>query len=113
MLLAHVGGSVLWVFSTVLLQMEVPDQFRGRAFAADLARVTLLSSRSSDWTGRQFDHAGWSPRALLLVLGLPFFIPGAWWTIRQSRGRDEPSHAPEHADATISSEEQVLEGRVG
>src|SRR5262249_60728522 len=33
-LFAHVGGSILWVFSTVLLQMEVPDRFRGRVFAA-------------------------------------------------------------------------------
>jgi MFS family permease len=33
-LFAHFGGSVLWVFSTVLLQLEVPDRFRGRVFAA-------------------------------------------------------------------------------
>jgi hypothetical protein len=25
--LAHFGGSILWVFSTVLLQLEVPDRF--------------------------------------------------------------------------------------
>ena len=41
---AHFGGSILWVFSTVLLQMEVPDRFRGRVFAAELALVTLMSS---------------------------------------------------------------------
>ena len=35
-LFAHVGGSILWVFSTVLLQMEVPDRFRGRVFSAEL-----------------------------------------------------------------------------
>src|SRR5439155_18703126 len=39
-LCAHFGGSILWVFSTVLLQMEVPDRFRGRVFAAELALVT-------------------------------------------------------------------------
>src|SRR5262249_26133442 len=49
-LLAHFGGSVLWVFSTVLLQMEVPDRFRGRVFAAELAFVTLVTSLSSYWT---------------------------------------------------------------
>ncbi|OFW12401.1 MAG: hypothetical protein A3F69_03535 [Acidobacteria bacterium RIFCSPLOWO2_12_FULL_66_10] len=112
-LLAHCGGSILWVFSTVLLQMEVPDQFRGRVFAAELALVTLMSSLSSYWTGRQLDHAGWSPRALSLALGLMFFIPGTLWMIIQSRWRDAPSHALEHADATMSSEEEVLEGRVG
>ena len=41
MLLAHFGGAILWVFSTVLLQLEVPDRFRGRVFAAELALVTL------------------------------------------------------------------------
>ena len=46
-LCAHFGGSILWVFSTVLLQLEVPDRFRGRVFAAELALVTLLSSISS------------------------------------------------------------------
>src|SRR5580704_621038 len=61
-LFAHFGGSILWVFSTVLLQMEVPDRFRGRVFAAELALVTLSSSASSYWTGYQLDHAGWSPR---------------------------------------------------
>ena len=50
-LCAHFGGSILWVFSTVLLQMEVPDRFRGRVFAAELALVTLMSSASSYWTG--------------------------------------------------------------
>jgi MFS family permease len=112
-LFAHFGGSVLWVFSTVLLQMEVPDQFRGRVFAAELALVTLLSSLSSYWTGRQLDHAGWSPRELSLALGLMFFIPGTLWMIVQSRWRDAPSHVLEHADATMSSEAEVLEGRVG
>ncbi len=36
--LAHTGGSILWVFSTVLLQRGVEDSFRGRVFAAELAR---------------------------------------------------------------------------
>jgi hypothetical protein len=44
---AHFGGAVLWVFSTVLLQIEVPDRFRGRVFAAELALVTLTSSTIS------------------------------------------------------------------
>ena len=52
------------MFSTVLLQLEVPDRFRGRVFAAELALVTLTSSASSYWTGYQLDRAGWSPRTL-------------------------------------------------
>src|SRR5436309_2947187 len=33
LLAAHMGGSITWVFSTVLLQLEVPGALRGRRFA--------------------------------------------------------------------------------
>ena len=87
-LLAHFGGSILWVFSTVLLQMEVPDRFRGRVFATELALVTLMSSASSYWTGHQLDRAGWSPRTLALALGVMFCVPGGLWLLIQSRWQD-------------------------
>ena len=70
------AASILWVFSTVLLQIEVPDRFRGRVFAAELALVTLLSSVSSYWTGYELDRAGWSPRRLAFALGVMFCVPG-------------------------------------
>jgi MFS family permease len=89
-LCAHFGGSILWVFSTVLLQMEVPDRFRGRVFATELALVTLMSSASSYWTGRQLDRAGWSPRTLAFSLGAMFCVPGLLWLWIQSRWRDTP-----------------------
>jgi MFS family permease len=110
-LFAHFGGSILWVFSTVLLQLEVPDRFRGRVFAAELALVTLMSSASSYWTGRQLDRAGWSPRALAFALGAMFCVPGVLWLIIQSRWKEG---APEgDANATATAEEEILEGRVG
>ncbi len=78
-LCAHVGGSILWVFSTVLLQMEVPDRFRGRVFSAELAMVTLVTSLSSYYTAYELDHAGRSPQLLSFALGTMFCIPGALW----------------------------------
>ena len=84
-LCAHFGGSILWVFSTVLLQMEVPDRFRGRVFATELALVTLMSSASSYWTGHQLDRGGWSPQTLAAALGVMFCVPGVLWLIIQSR----------------------------
>jgi MFS family permease len=84
-LCAHFGGSILWVFSTVLLQLEVPDRFRGRVFATELALVTLMSSLSSYWTGYELDHAGWSPRTLSFALGLMFCVPGVLWLVIQTR----------------------------
>ena len=88
---AHFGGSILWVFSTVLLQMEVPDRFRGRVFATELALVTLMSSVSSYWTARQLDHAHWSPRTLAFALGVMFCVPGVLWLIIQARWKEEVS----------------------
>ena len=110
-LCAHVGGSILWVFSTVLLQLEVPDRFRGRVFATELALVTLMSSASSYWTGRQLDTAGWSPRSLAFWLGLMFSVPGVLWLIIQARWQEAPAEG--RADMTPTAEEEVLEGRVG
>ena len=90
-LCAHFGGSILWVFSTVLLQLEVPDRFRGRVFATELALVTLMSSISSYWTGRQLDRAGWSPRTLAFALGAMFCVPGVLWLLIQARWKEDNS----------------------
>ena len=112
-LLAHFGGSILWVFSTVLLQLEVPDRFRGRVFATELALVTLMSSASSYWTGHQLDHAGWSPRTLVFALGVMFCVPGVLWLAIQTRWREQAPGTATAAEARRTGEEEVLEGRVG
>jgi len=111
-LLAHFGGSILWVFSTVLLQLEVPDRFRGRVFAAELALVTLVTSLSSYVTANALDRHGWSPRALSFMLGALFLAPGILWLLFQSRWKVQ-DHAPGHPATTPSAEESVLEGRIG
>jgi MFS family permease len=110
-LLAHFGGSILWVFSTVLLQMEVPDRFRGRVFAAELALVTLTSSMSSYLTAYALDRAGWSPRSMAFTLGALFAIPGTAWLIMLARWKDTTPLEP--PAATTSAEEQVLESHIG
>ena len=112
-LCAHFGGSMLWVFSTVLLQMEVPDRFRGRVFATELALVTMMSSLSSYWTGRQLDRAGWSPRTLAFSLGVMFCVPGVLWLWIQSRWQERPTEPLEPAGARVTGEEEVIESRIG
>jgi len=110
-LCAHFGGSILWVFSTVLLQMEVPDRLRGRVFSAELALVTLASSISSYATAVAIDNQGWSPRAMALLLGGLFCVPGTLWLLILSRWVESPAiHPPA---ATLSAEEEELEGRIG
>jgi MFS family permease len=81
--IAHTGGSILWVFSTVLLQREVEDAFRGRVFAAELALLTLTMAGSNYLTGELLDRFGYSPRAVVIGMGVYFCVPGIIWFVTQ------------------------------
>jgi MFS family permease len=78
---AHAAGSVLWVFSTVLLQMSVPDRFRGRVFSAELALLMIISAASSYACAYAMDAWGMSPFALTRLLGVIFILPAAGWLL--------------------------------
>ncbi len=81
--IAHTGGSILWVFSTVLLQRDVEDRFRGRVFAAELALLTLTMAASNYATGELLDRFGLSPRTVAIGLGSFFLLPGIVWFATQ------------------------------
>lgn len=93
---AHCGGSILWVFSTVLLQRTVVDNFRGRVFAAELGFMTLTMAASNYVTGELLDRFGISPRLLIIGIGLFFVIPGvAWFLTQRWWDREQLEPAPE------------------
>ena len=81
--IAHCGGSILWVFSTVILQREVVDNFRGRVFAAEMALVTLTMAASNYITGELLDRFQISPRIVTVGMGILFVLPGLAWFITQ------------------------------
>jgi MFS family permease len=92
--LAHTGGSILWVFSTVLLQRDVEDNFRGRVFAAELALLTLTMAASNYFIGELLDRFGWSPRVVTAGVGIFFLLPGLlWFATRRWWDRDEVKEA--------------------
>ncbi|MBK9711659.1 MAG: MFS transporter [Kouleothrix sp.] len=74
-LIAHIGGSIEWVFSTALLQMAVPNRLQGRVFAVEGALLTLATALSSYTVGVAAD-AGWPTRTLALLLAGVFVLPG-------------------------------------
>lgn len=78
-LAGHLGGSIQWVFSTTLLQRLVPNRFRGRVFAAEMALLTFILSLSTYFTGAALGK-GHDPRSICVVLALLFIIPGLLWT---------------------------------
>lgn len=92
LLIAHAGGSILWVFSTVLLQKTVEDQFRGRVFAAELGLVTLAMAASNYVVGEMMDRFGFSPRVVCAGVGVLFLLPALlwfatqrWWDVPEGR----------------------------
>ena len=81
--IAHCGGSILWVFSTVMLQRSVEDSFRGRVFAAEFALMTLTMAASNYATGELLDRFRISPRIVTIGIGLFFLMPGLTWFLTQ------------------------------
>ena len=91
--IAHCGGSILWVFSTVILQRSVEDNFRGRVFAAELALLTLTMAASNYATGELLDRFRISPRIVTIGIGLFFLMPGLAWFLTQRWWDREKDHA--------------------
>ena len=81
--IAHCGGSILWVFSTVRLQRAVIDNFRGRVFAAEMALFTLTMAASNYITGELLDRFQISPRIVTVGMGAFFLLPGLAWFFTQ------------------------------
>jgi len=85
-ILAHLGSSILWVFSTTLLQLQTDDKFRGRVFSADLGLAMLTIAVGAFLAGRFLDW-GFAPRHVASVAGMLVLFPAMlWgWEIRKHR----------------------------
>lgn len=110
LMIAHMGGSTLWVNSTVLLQRAVEDNFRGRVFAAELALLTLTMAVSNYATGELLDRFHYSPRIVTIGIGVLFLLPGALWFMTErwwDSGRGEAT--TETVPAGTQLEEEIAE----
>jgi predicted MFS family arabinose efflux permease len=84
---AHCGGSVIWVFSTTLLQLNTEDRFRGRVFAAEFGLNMLSASLSAYLTGAAVDH-GAAVQSVAASVGLIMMLPAAVWALALRRWRE-------------------------
>jgi MFS family permease len=90
-LVAHAGGSTVWVFSTTLLQLHTEDRFRGRVFAADLGLGSLSFAITAYLAGRFLD-SGFSAHKVAAGTGVIMLLPAillAWslWSNRTARSK--------------------------
>ena len=109
--LAHTGGSILWVFSTVLLQRGVEDNFRGRVFAAELALLTLTMAISNYATGELLDRFGLSPRAVAVWIGAVFLLPGVvWFATQRWWDKDERADKTLPPVNLIETDQELING---
>jgi MFS family permease len=81
-ILAHSGGSICWVFSTTLLQLQTIDRFRGRVFSTEFAFHMLTLSLTSYAAGLLVD-SGMTVYTLAKWTGLLILVPGIVWAIGQ------------------------------
>ena len=76
--LAHAGTSIIWVFSTTLLQLNTEDRFRGRVFSVEFGFSVAMMAVMSSSAGVLIDQ-GMSPFGLAAVTGAVMLIPAVAW----------------------------------
>lgn len=79
LLLARMHGAVVWVFSTVLLQMLVEDRFRGRVFAAETSLFTATMMLSSIAVATLLDSGAAGVPQLTLLMAAVSLASGLFW----------------------------------
>ena len=75
---AHCGGSTVWVFSTTLLQLNTEDKFRGRVFSAELG-LSMLTLAAGAYSSGWLVDRGMAPRTVAIAIGLFMLLPAALW----------------------------------
>src|SRR6202158_3721199 len=96
-MVAHCGGSTVWVFSTTLLQLNTEDRFRGRVFSADLGLAMLTVAVGAYVCGFFLDR-GVSARVVASATGVIMALPAILWAWAMRQGRTKPVSCITDAD---------------
>ncbi|MCB8945610.1 MAG: MFS transporter [Ardenticatenaceae bacterium] len=87
LMIRFMGGSLNWTYSSVLLQIKVPDKFLGRVFALDFGLFTLAMAGSVWLTGLALDQASLTPRQISFILAFSSLLPTLIWAIASRRSQ--------------------------
>jgi MFS family permease len=103
LVLAHLGGGVVWAVGSILLQITTPDRLRGRVLSVNGGLGTLGSGISTLVFGLAL-QAGSSPMTLAVAAGAIFATYGIFWGLITARGAFHIS------EATMVDSEQRITG---
>ncbi|HOK45628.1 MAG TPA: MFS transporter [Bryobacteraceae bacterium] len=87
---AHGGISIVWVFSTTLLQLQTQDSYRGRVFSADFALLVVAMSIANYSTGLATDW-GVPARLIAAATGVFSLVPAVVWMFGMRIWKDADS----------------------
>ncbi|MDZ7638858.1 MAG: MFS transporter [Bryobacterales bacterium] len=93
--LAHAGGSIIWVFSTTLLMLLTQDRLRGRVFSAEFA-IHFLAVSGASYVASTGIDLGLSVRDAALYVGLSLLLPLGIWLLVLPFWRNTPDRTPVH-----------------
>lgn len=84
LVIAHAGGSAIWVASTTMLQEQTDDRFRGRVFSAEFAFSMATLAAASYAAGVVVDQ-NVDLRIVAVATGAAMLIPAAAWAFAAQR----------------------------
>ena len=76
-----IGGSTCWTYSTVILQIKVPNQLLGRVTATDMAIFTLATAISVWLTSFLLDSIELTPQRVAMLFGIGTIAAIAIWLL--------------------------------
>ena len=77
---ATLFGSIIWVFSSALIHLSVPDNYLGRVFSFELALLTLVMGFSNWGVGYTIDKFSLDVNQIALWMAGLIMIPGVLWS---------------------------------
>lgn len=81
------GSSLLWIDSSVILQMFSAPHVLGRVMAVEYAIATLMEALSAVFAGYSQDHFDMTPQGVSLVLSAMGTVIALMWSIYHWSGR--------------------------
>jgi predicted MFS family arabinose efflux permease len=101
------GSSCMWIYSTLILQLQVPNALLGRILALEMAMFTITDTASGLFGGVAYDVLGLSTRQVCAIMTVLAGVVTLLWVAytavewrkhnwQQTRGLGSSTNNDEH-----------------